>query len=382
MNRRSFLTTGLALPAAGVLPEKAAEPKLKYRVLGKTGLKVTEVGFGSEAVSDASVIARAVDLGINFFDTARSYEGGGNERALAAGLGAKRKNVIIATRSYGGDKKTIAADLDTSLKELKTDYVDIWYIGNKDTPQQVSQDMLDFQREAQRAGKIRFRGLSMHRTWGMLEYARDTGKFDVVMVPYNFAIGTRKDPFKMDATQLDFALGELQKAGIGAVAMKVMAGGYRDKNAPKDALEDVHKRPNAFVSALRWALRTPAIQTTSVTMRDHDQLIENMQAMAAPFSESDARTLTAHLEYIGPMYCRMCYQCDGGCPEGLPVADVLRFLMYADGYRRFDIGYSRFSRLAEDVRSIRCADCRQCAVTCPNGVAVKDRLIRAQQLFG
>jgi predicted aldo/keto reductase-like oxidoreductase len=378
--RRSFLASGLALPAGLNLSTQSRKaPAVRHRLLGKTGLKVTELGFGAEGVSDVSVIQQAVDMGINHFDTAHAYEGGNNERTLGAALAGRRQKVILASRSYSKDVKGLESDLNESLRELKTDYLDIWYLGAHDEP--VSDEMLAFQRAARKAGKCRFIGFSTHRMWATLEWVKKA-RFDVVMIPYSFAIGSAKDPFHMDATRLDTVLDEYQKAGMGVVAIKVMAGGYRGRGAPKDTLEDVHKRPDAFVSALRWALRTPRVQSTSVSMHDRDQLEEDMQAMGAPFSEADAKTLSAHLERIRPVYCRMCYQCDGQCPQGLPVADVLRFLMYADGYRRFDMGYARFKALPADLRAVRCSDCTQCAVQCPNGVAVRDRLITAQQMFG
>ena len=109
-SRREFLSTGLsaglALPVLGATsvidPQsaKAAAPaKLDYRTLGRTGLKVTTVGMGCMITSDPSVIARAADLGVNYFDTARDYQQGNNERLVAAGLGTRRKQVIISTKS-------------------------------------------------------------------------------------------------------------------------------------------------------------------------------------------------------------------------------------------------------------------------------------------
>ncbi len=379
-SRRSFLTAALALPASGLATSPTAKPPaLRYRVLGKTGLKVTEVGFGAEGVSDLSVIRQALDMGVNFFDTAHAYQGGNNERVLGAALGADRKKIILSSRSYVKDRKTLEAELDLSLRELKTDYLDIWYLGSRDDP--VADELLAFRDAAKKAGKIRFSGISTHRPWKMSEFVK-RGGYDVVMIPYNFAMGAARDPLKMDATQIETALAEYEQAGLGIVAMKVMAGGYRDiPNAPKDTLAEVHKRPNAWVAALRWALRNPAIDTTCVSMHDRDQLEENIRAMEAPFSSADERTLAAHLERIRPLYCRMCYQCDGKCTQGLPVAEVLRFLMYADGYRRFDVGYQRFQALPARLRTVRCEDCGQCSVVCPNGVAVRERLTAAQRMF-
>jgi aryl-alcohol dehydrogenase-like predicted oxidoreductase len=95
-------------------------------MLGKTGLKVTELGFGSEAVSDVTVFERALDAGLNFFDTARSYQGGNAEQALGAALRGKRNQVILCTRSYADNARQAVLDLDSSLRALGTDYVDVW----------------------------------------------------------------------------------------------------------------------------------------------------------------------------------------------------------------------------------------------------------------
>ena len=165
-------------------------------MLGRTGLRVTELGAGCEAVSDVAVLQRAVALGINFFDTARAYEGGNNERFLKAALGARRRDVVLATRSYAKDARGLAADLDASLEALGVPQLDIWYIGNKNDPSEVTDEMLDVQRKAQQAGKVRFRGLSMHVPPRMADFILERGKFDVVQIPYNFAIGTRRDPLQ------------------------------------------------------------------------------------------------------------------------------------------------------------------------------------------
>ena len=134
-SRREFLSAGLMLPVAGAAsninfldspqkptPELAKAPvKLNYRTLGQTGLKITTVGFGCMITSDPSVIARAADLGINYFDTARGYQHGNNERMVGAALGAKRKNLILSTKSATDNKAGLLKDLDTSLAELKND---------------------------------------------------------------------------------------------------------------------------------------------------------------------------------------------------------------------------------------------------------------------
>lgn len=387
-SRRSFLAAGLALPSAAGMdspprPLSGRKPsvELRYRTLGKTGLKVTEVGCGSEAVSDISVLQRAVDLGINFFDTARPYQGGDNERFLAAALRGRRDKVILSSRSYERDARSIQADLDTSLKQLATDHLDIWYIGDKDKPADVTDAMLEVQAAAQKAGKIRFKGFSTHRLSEMVPFTLNRGHFDVVQTPYNFAMGTARDSMKMFAAGLEESLERLHRAGIGVVAMKVMAGGYQAR-LPSDPLYPIYRRSGAHAAALRWALRHDRISTTSVRMTDREQLEENILAMASPYSQEDEKILRTHLDQIRGVLCRMCGSCDGACPKGLPVCDLVRFATYADGYRHFAMGQERFARLPEELRRVRCADCTICPVVCPNGVQVRARVSRAQELFG
>jgi predicted aldo/keto reductase-like oxidoreductase len=78
----------------------------------------------------------------------------------------------------------------------------------------------------------------------------------------------------------------------------------------------------------------------------------------------------------------MCRKCDGACQKGLPVSDMLRILTYADGYRQFALARERFQELDAKHITVRCGDCDQCTVQCPNGVRVSDRMARAQELFG
>ncbi len=81
--------------------------------------------------SDASVIEKAADLGINYFDSARGYQSGNNERMVGAALKGKRKNLILSTKTGAGNRQGALEHLETSLKELGTDYIDIWYLHGK-----------------------------------------------------------------------------------------------------------------------------------------------------------------------------------------------------------------------------------------------------------
>jgi aryl-alcohol dehydrogenase-like predicted oxidoreductase len=382
-SRRSFLATGLALPAAGLaIPRPgrtpavpsaapAAPDKLAFRTLGKTGLKVTSLGFGCMITSDASVIVRAADAGINYFDTARGYQSGNNERMVGAALKSKRQQVHISTKTGAKDKAEALAQLDTSLKELGTDYVDIWHLHGKQTAAQLTDDLLEAQQIAKKAGKIRFAGVSLHSGHAeVIPAAIQSGKIDVILMAYNFTMGSRLDEWIVKA----------KAAGLGVVAMKVMAGGYRHlrDDSPSGA---ILKRPGAMSAALRWVLKNPDIGTTIPSMTDNEQLDENLKAMAQPFGPAEEKILAERLERIAPLYCRTCGRCDGMCRQGLPVSDVLRILTYADGYGQFALGRERFRELAPAHAGVRCGSCPGCTVECPYGVRVAQRVARAQELF-
>jgi predicted aldo/keto reductase-like oxidoreductase len=376
-SRRAFLASTIALPVAATAP--AAGATLSYRTLGNTGLKVTTLGFGCMLVSDASVVARALDMGINFFDTARSYQSGNNERMVGSVLKGRRKDIILETKSAAKTKDAALQDLETSLKELGTDYVDIWHLHNRNVPADINDDVLEAQRLAKQQGKIRFAGISMHLTMQeMIPHVVKLKQTDVILSAYNFSM-----PPDMEVEK-NLALA--RKAGIGIIAMKVMAGGFariqrgdRLYSNSAQSLTEKLKQPGAMLSALKWAIRNQDVATAIVGITDADQLEENFAAMSAPYNDADGKRLAAQLDLIRPLYCRMCGECSGKCPQGLPVGDMLRILSYADGYGQFPLARQRFRELPEDVTRVRCGDCTACPIRCPNGVNVVARLERAQE---
>jgi hypothetical protein len=383
-SRRKFIAAGLAMPVAGLAsvslpatPAPAAPAAaqqgsaLTYRTIGKTGLKVTSVGFGCMITSDQSVVEKGADLGITYFDTARSYQSGNNERMVGAALKGKRKNLVLSTKTGAGNKQGALDHLDTSLKELGTDYIDIWYLHGKGSIAQVTDDLIDAQQTAKKAGKIRFAGVSTHSNQATLIPALvQKGMHDVVLVAYNFSM----------APDLTEAVNPAHKAGMGIVGMKVLAGGARG-GGRGDAQPAAPKAPGAVLASLKWVLGNPNVDTTVPSMTDMDQLEENLKAMSQPLSDSDKKLLSAHLEFMGPLYCRGCGSCEGTCAKGLPVADVLRYVMYAEDYGQFALGREHFKQLPAHLGAVRCDECPACTVNCPNGVRVLRRLSRAQEVF-
>jgi predicted aldo/keto reductase-like oxidoreductase len=162
------------------------------------------------------------------------------------------------------------------------------------------------------------------------------------------------------------------------VAMKVMSGG---RGAEAKAAREKLAASGSLLPALKWVLRSPHVGATIPSTTDMAQLEENLRAMSEPWGPEDEERLAARLERIRPDYCSMCGACDGRCARGLPVADVLRYLTYAEGYGQFALGREHFLSLPAALRDVRCGDCTECTVHCPQGVTVARRLARAQQLF-
>jgi len=347
--------------------------------LGKTGLKVCPVGVGVGLTPDPSVFARAVDLGVNYFDTAHDSSSGNSERMLAVGLkGVPRDKVIVSTKTPATTRGVFMTDLEDSLKNLGTDRIDIWLLHAKSKPEEVPDEVLEAANEAKKQGKIRWFGVSTHDVELMADHFLKAGNIDVVTFPYNFTMGTGREA----------TIDRLSQAGIGLTAIKVMAanGGAPPGSGrgPGGGGGRMPPRPAAIknpLPALKWVLRNPMVAVAIPGVRDVEMLEMNLRALGEKFTAEDEKLLSARSEEIRPYYCRMCYSCRGQCPRGMPVPDQLRILAYADFYGDFPLAQRSFAALPKEVRALRCGDCQECPVRCPNGVKVVDRLIRAQELL-
>ena len=227
--------------------------------------------MGCMITSDGSVIEHAADMGITYFDTARMYQKGNNERMVGAALKRKRKDIVLSTKTEGKDKAEALEQLDTSLKELGTDYLDVWYLHGKDKIEDVNDDLIEAQQIAIKAGKVRFAGVSTHQR-AMLPFLAKHEKIDVVLANYNFTM----EP------EWTAAMEEVAKAGKGVVAMKVMAGGLgRGRGGAANPNAERFKQPGAMAAVYRWVTRNPNVHTTIPSMTDIEQVAENIRAGVA-----------------------------------------------------------------------------------------------------
>ena len=375
-SRREFLQAGLALPAAGLTSPGGlnavfqGSPKVEYRTLGKTGLKLTGVGYGIGYNPVVPVVERAIDMGINYFDTSRVY--GDSEKIFSGIIKGKRDKIHIATKSGRRRKDDIIEDINTSLSEIGTDYVDIFHLHARDSPANIPDEALEAVQECKKAGKARFLGFSCHDPNNMVDFVLKTKTFDVIQITYSFPIG---------GIYRDNAIKRLSEAGIGVIAMKVVVG-VTWLNL-QGGIGGAAARPEGEgpLAGIKWVLQNPAIGTTVPFMQSIAELEMNFRAMSEPYTPADEKLLYVINEQIRPYYCRMCYSCSGVCPKGLPVADMLRFLAYNDFAGNFYQAKSNFHDLAKEIRDVNCRDCSSCAIKCPNGVHVQSRLCRAQELL-
>lgn len=372
-SRRKFLQSGLILPAAGLaapgelrIPDMSAA-RAAYRKLGKTGLQVSPVGSGVGIAPDPDVIARAMDLGVNYFDTARGYGAGNSERITGMALKGKRDKVILATKTDATTAPEVFKDMDASLKTLGMDFVDIWHLHSRDTPGAISDEVVAACLALKKQGKARFIGVSTHDVNAVADRILEIDRFDVVQTTYSYAIGA---PFR------NAAIARLHNAGIGVVAMKVViaVAGF----VPRE----VHLPKEGPLAAIKWVLTNPAIATTVPYVKNVEELEMNVRAMTEPYTPQDEKMLYVRNEEIRPYYCRMCYACQGKCSNGIPVAEALRFLAYNDFGGSFRQAQQHYMQLPKKIRAVQCRDCSACAVQCPNGVDVRARLMRAQQVLG
>ena len=377
-SRREFLQAGLALPAAGLVvsnPDTAFQkelPKITYRTLGKTGLRVTGVGYGIGYEPNVEVVNRAIDLGINYFDTSRDYK---ESEAIFAGCikNGRRQKIHIASKSGSTKKEEILRDMDTSLKTLGTDYIDIWHLHARDTPARIPDEALEAMVQCKKSGKARFIGFSCHNPNNMVDFLLNAKVFDVMQTTYSFAIGSG---FREKAVQ------KLAAANVGVIAMKVVVAlsgiGMKRRGSEEPAVTK-KKEGEGPLAGIKWVLSNPAIGTTVPNMNSIAELEMNVRAMSEPYSPADEQLLFVLNERIRPTIAACATSAMENARRGCPFTDVLRYLAYHDFGGNLYQAVANFRDLGSEVRKIRCSDCSECAIRCPNGVQVRNRLIRAQE---
>ncbi len=395
VSRREWLAGALWLPAlSGALssPPSWTRPA----ALGNTGLMVTRLGMGCEEVKAPALVRAAAEAGINHFNLFTSAGDLTPLRVLGEALRPLRAGVVIAIDGDGqlrarrraaglpgevaprGEEtgRAVLADLDAQLAALGTDYVDLWYLTSKRRPDEISDDLLDAARAAKQAGKIRALAVSTHAFAAvaprLIELREVIG---AVMVTCNAATWT----------DVSGDIGKLRAADVGIVAMKPLMGGLKYVPPPARpwvaTLDTGAKREEALAAAVKWALHNRQIDTVPIQMRSDRELRRNLEAASTPFDRREADLLARVADRIAPVYCQNCGTCEGSCRHALPVSDMLRALMYAEGYGNLARARDQFRQATLALPAVSCASCDGCTVGCPHGVQIAERLTRARALL-
>ena len=334
---------------------------MQYRVLGKTGLKISRLGFGGipiqriDAEGTKILIHKLHDSGVNFIDTARGYTV--SEEYLGYALEGIRQDFVLATKSMSRDKANMARDIDISLKNLRTDYIDLYQIHNA-TAAQLDQvaapgGALEALLEARQQGKIGHIGVTAH-TLQAFEKAVGLDWVETIMFPYNIV-----------ETQGEELIKKCADRNIGFIDMKPLAGG---------ALDDA-------TLALRFIAANPDVSVIIPGMATAAEFEQNLAAVqdGAPLRAEEHSKIDEIRRSLGTQFCRRCNYC-APCTVGINISGVFLMEGYYSRYGLRDwakVRYEGFDKKASD-----CIGCGVCESRCPYELPIRDMLKKAADVFG
>lgn len=391
MKRRDFLkataaaSLTLAASQLGVSAAKDEKPVVRrYQEIGKTGIRMSDISFGTGRLSSPSLLLRAIDRGINYIDTAPDY--GSSEDFIGEAMKKiRRDKIFIASKfctpySYpshlpvGSKKKDFLSAVDGSLSRMKTDYLDFCFVHaigeqskskERELKRLLDEDMLSAAEQLKKAGKVRFLAVSSHGPDNMEELllaAVRSGHYDMIMPAFNF----------MNFPRIPDVLKEAKKRGVGVVAMKTLAGA-RDMNFDSKGEE---LAPAAF----KWVLSHPEVNGLVITIKRIEDLDLYLAASGESLKASDRQMLDRYAQRYGREYCRTgCNQCEADCPEKVSIATVLRYSMYFRDYGMEKHAMQSYARLEQPAE--KCLGCHReaCITACPFGLPVASLLRSAHK---
>ena len=390
-SRRDFLrylqqgaAASAALPLVGANASDATGPGAvqRYVTLGRTGLEVADISFGSSSLrpGQEDVVHHALDRGINYFDTAESYTGGESETVLGKVFKGMRDQVVITSKlstdaDTGADE--LMARLERSLRRLQTDYIDIFMNhAVNDIDVMKNPDWHAFIAKAKEQGKIRFGGMSGHagRLIDCLDYVFDEDLVDVVLVAHNFGQDpsffesvTRSMDFVATQQDLPRVLAKGKQKNVGITVMKTLRGARLNDMRPFE------KDGATFAqAALRWVLANPHVDAAVITMKSVDAVDEYLGSSGwDELAAGDMDLLQRYAMLNGASYCEhVCNDCEGACPYGVPIAEVLRTRMYAVDYQDVRLARAEYGLLERNAAACLSCDGQPCANACTHGIPI------------
>lgn len=332
---------------------------MEYRTLGRTGLKVSRLGFGGIPIQRTTqqvaneMFAVCRDIGVNFIDTARGY--GDSEEKIGKAIEGYRQSFYLASKSPRRDADGFTQDLETCLRLLKTDYVDLYQlhmVSSMEVWEQciASKGALEAALRAKEKGLIRHIGITSHNN-EVLKHMLRTNAFDTAQFPLNVVESQFKE-------SMDLA----HDLNMGTIAMKPLAGG-------SFARADL---------ALRY-LVTSDVTTIIPGMDTVEQIHENYRAMMqGELSEAELEELLTDARALGDAFCRRCEYCLP-CPANIRIPSVFILEGYVSRYGLIDWARERYWGLPAQADA--CSECGLCEERCPYKLPIREKMKQAAASF-
>ena len=334
---------------------------MEYRVLGKTGLKISRLGLGGIPIQKIdpdgtrALIGELMRESVNFIDTARGYTV--SEEYLGYALEGVRDKFVIATKSTSRTKEAMAKDIDISLANLRTGYIDLYQIHNPNAADlevvMAEGGALEALIEAKAAGKIGHIGITLHSA-ELFKKALDLSFVETIMFPYNIV-----------ETQGEELIAECAKRNIGFICMKPLAGG---------AIDDAD-------TALRFIVSNPDVTVVIPGMADSKEIAQNVAATAdtSPLTPDEIDKIVNIREHLGTNFCRRCNYC-APCTVGINIPSVFLLEGYYSRYDLKEWAVARYSTLAKTAAD--CIGCGACEPRCPYNLPIREMLKKAKTVMG
>ena len=334
---------------------------MEYRILGKTGLKISRLGFGGipiqriDAEGTKTLIHQLKDAGVNYIDTARGYTV--SEEYLGYALEGIREDFVLATKSMSRTREAMAKDIETSLKNLRTDHIDLYQIHNPTTAQleQVVAPggALEALLEAKAAGKVGHLGVTAH-SLDTFKMALEMDWVETIMFPYNIV-----------ESQGQELIHQCAEKNIAFICMKPLAGG---------AIEDA-------TLALRYICANDDVTVVIPGMAETKELEQNLAAVSntAPLTEEEKAKFQQVRDQLGTQFCRRCNYCQP-CTVGISISNVFLFEGYLQRYGLADWAKDRYAGLEK--KASDCVGCGACEERCPYHLPIREMLKQAVKDFG
>ena len=365
-----------------------------YREMGKTGIKLSSVGFGGmrffkrDEETAIATVRRCLDVGINFFETGVSYGGGKSESLIAKALNGQvaREEIVLANKAHAStlpSAEQVRTDLEAALRRQRTDYFDLFSLWGVNKPEVLEHAMrpagpLGALIEARDEGLIRAIGFTTHATgeW-LLDFAR-AYPWDCITLKEHMLYSRQQE-----------AIAAIAEMGIGVVVMSPLAGGVICSPGPDIAAELDAEGISAAVLGLRYLTSNPHVTSVISGMASPAEVQDNSRAgqTAGPLSRSEKRLvqlIRKKTTALGEKFCTSCGYCLP-CKQEVNIPGIFRLWNLMRGYGNHDYSKLEYQKLRERMHwadfpgasAEACVECGECEGKCPEGLPIMEDLKKA-----